>query len=201
MTELNVLQSLFAVFYAIFWGVVANAQPRWRAFNWPVAFKFTRTRRRLAVAIWLLNLAPVLVFVVFLVMFRGVTLEWAPSGVPWLAGLQIFLAIVAAQVPFALNRLWIGTLEHEPTRYYYQRSEELNLLAAHEPKLDEKDEGGVAISKVWSRGNLLASTGHLVVCIAAAVAINQGGAWRLLVGAGIVLFLIYVAVWALRSKE
>src|SRR6266545_4534529 len=98
MTELNVLQSLFAVFYAIFWGVVANAQPRWRAFNWPVAFKFTRTRRRLAVAIWLLNLAPVLVFVVFLVMFRGVTLEWAPSGVPWLAGLQIFLAIVAAQV-------------------------------------------------------------------------------------------------------
>jgi len=199
MSEPNVVQTIFMLFYAIFWGAVANAQPKWRAFNWPVALKYRRPRRRLAAAFLLMNLAPVVVFVAFFSTLACVTPESTSSWF-W-GGLQIFLAIVAAHAPFALHRLWIGTLEHEPTRYYYEVSEEPGLLPAFEPRLDStgKEPHSVALSKDWSRGNLIASVLHLFVCAAAAIALNQGRAWQLVASFGVFVLLCAIVVWAWRK--
>ena len=199
MTEPNVLQTIFMLFYAIFWGAVANAQPKWRAFNWLVALKYVRPRRRLAAAFLLLNLVPILIFVAFFSMLACVTLESTSSWF-W-SGLQIFLAIIAAHAPFALHRLWIGTLEHAPTRYYYAVSEEPDLPAAFEPRLDPngKESNSLALSKDWSRGNLGASLLHLLVCVMAAIALMQGRAWHLVVSLGVLVILCVIVVWAWRK--
>jgi hypothetical protein len=62
MQQLNVAQTLFAVFFAIFWGTSSNAWPKWKPFNWPLVFSSWRVARRVGLSVVLLNVAPVLYF-------------------------------------------------------------------------------------------------------------------------------------------
>jgi hypothetical protein len=56
------LQNIFMVFFAILWGALATVQPRWRAFRWPLIFRVPKVGYRLALAILLLNVAPIIYF-------------------------------------------------------------------------------------------------------------------------------------------
>ena len=49
------LQQVFMLFYAIFWGAIANVQPRWKPFQWHLFFAVPQARRRAIAALVLLN--------------------------------------------------------------------------------------------------------------------------------------------------
>ena len=54
-------QSIFVVFFAIFWGAVFNVQGRWKMFQ-PI-LSFQHIRHRFLFSLLILNVAPVLFFV------------------------------------------------------------------------------------------------------------------------------------------
>src|SRR3970040_2162923 len=56
------LQQVFMLFYAIFWGAIANVQPRWKPFQWHLFFAVPQARRRAIAAFGLLNVLPLIFF-------------------------------------------------------------------------------------------------------------------------------------------
>src|SRR5260370_14776177 len=60
--QIDSLQTVFMLFFAISWGAVANVQPRWHAFQWPLFFRVRQARHRCLVAFALLNLLPMIYF-------------------------------------------------------------------------------------------------------------------------------------------
>jgi len=64
MLQLGVPQQVFMLFFAIFWGAVASVQPRWKAFQFPLMFhpQLSNVFMRVILAIFLLNLLPILYF-------------------------------------------------------------------------------------------------------------------------------------------
>src|ERR1035437_2709521 len=98
ITGLNAPQTVFCLFYAIFWGLVANAQIRWKAFDWPPAFAGRRSEiklapswKRLKRSICYLTCLPILLF---LVLVAALNVP-APSTW-WRLMVQLLAASVAA---------------------------------------------------------------------------------------------------------
>src|SRR3990172_4153557 len=201
------LQTIFMVFYAILWGVVANAQPKWRAFNWPVAGTYSRPRRRVALAILVLNVAPILYFLGVFFLLRHVCVDERLVEIPGLRILpiraiaQVFLAVVPANAPFALYRIWIALLERNPDTYYYRAADPNNRPSSVEPINDPTGREGPALFPRWWRRNFLTGALHLAVCIVAAVALYAGGWWRGGLVCVILLFLAVVVVWGFRAAQ
>ena len=201
MNNPNLPQTIFMVFYAILWGVVANAQPKWRAFNWPIAFKYQRTRRRLALAVLLLNLVPLVYFILVFLALRRVTLEgaWSPAvfqGLPVQEGIHLFLVLVAAHAPFAIHRLWIASLEYRPERYYYDRPTEERPVGV-EPIWDRCGDKGPALFRTWWLKSLIVGLCYLFVCALAAASVGRfWGGWIVLLVLVIVAAICVLACLA-----
>jgi len=74
LTSLNAPQTVFCLFYAIFWGLVANAQIRWKAFDWPLAVagrsdsNYAPSWKRLKRSVVYLTWLPVFLFVVIVAL-------------------------------------------------------------------------------------------------------------------------------------
>ena len=76
MSSLNAAQTVFTVFYAMFWGNVADAMPRWKAFSWGHLARakqrkelqgyFDGTPDRIFMAVLLLNVAPLVILLLSL---------------------------------------------------------------------------------------------------------------------------------------
>ncbi len=166
MIAATTMQTIFMVFYAIFWGVVANAQPKWRAFNWPVAFRYARTRRRLGLALIILNLLPILYFIVVFWLLGHVNSVSAclPTSI------QLFLVVVAANAPFSIHRLWIALLERSPEKYYYSAATADRPVGV-EPVLDLQGKDGPALDPTYWKTNLVVALLWLLLALAAATAL------------------------------
>lgn len=162
-TELTLVQTVFTVFYAIFWGVVANAQPKWKAFNWGAAFQTGcgRIRRRGLLAVVMLNIFPIALYVV--VIYR---LHFAPVF-DWdvLGTKQLILAIIAAMSPFGVNRLWISILEFSPSSYYFeaQQRNDLGLKDLNEPSRED-----LGLQRRFALSNLVVGLAYLLLAFLAA---------------------------------
>lgn len=147
---LSAPQTLFCLFYAIFWGMIANAQVGWKAFNWPVALagygKAANAENkpawhRLKNALGILSLLPMLVFVVLLWLLDGAR----PAAFTLTAALQCFLALLAANAAFGVYRIWISRMEANPERFY---------LAVGKPELGEPGRDKIKLDQKWSKKNL-----------------------------------------------
>jgi hypothetical protein len=167
--ELNLPQTVFTVFYAIFWGVVANAQPRWKAFNWPVGFSKGRRRVfwRAVIALLLLNVVPITLYV--LLVFP---LQSKPAG-GWTfaGGRQLVLAIVAAVSPFGVHRLWISTLERFRERLYFDTACRNAQILTDGKRLEKEQEPSweeLGLRPEFARGNLLIGAAYVVIAFGAA---------------------------------
>jgi hypothetical protein len=136
--SLNVPQTAFCLFYAIFWGLVANAQIRWKAFDWPLAWAGRRqeayrpSKKRLWRSIWYLTVVPILLFLVIVALL---TLPPARGTAQFL--LQLLGAVVAAHAAFAPYRLWLSGIEKRPKDFYYASS--LPSSAPDPPDPDESE--------------------------------------------------------------
>ncbi len=120
MEPLNAAQTVFALFYAIMWGALANVWPRWKAFDLSlVAYPGNRAVRRWLLSFGLLNAIPIAFFVLILFRLRCWRLDaqWWPT-----AGK---LSVVMLQ-PFALIGfywVWVSILERFPTVFYPEQPE------------------------------------------------------------------------------
>lgn len=113
----------FALFYAIFWGAVANVQPKWKAFHWPLCFIKTTARKyvikRIGLSIILLNVVPIIYFGLIVHLLRSVGLGTAADVS---ARNLACYGIVPAFAVFGFSRAWLATMEYSPNTFYGSNS-------------------------------------------------------------------------------
>lgn len=118
---MNETQTVFALFFAIFWGAVANVQPRWKAFQLPMVH-FPRVRTRVLLSFLFLNLLPLVFFGYTLWMLQGPAtsnMEWTV----WKSAKLILRGVIPAFAIFGFYHLWIGIVERKSTVFYYQNQD------------------------------------------------------------------------------
>lgn len=121
--SLNVSQNIFTIFFAIFWGTVSSAWPRWKPFHWGLGLFKCKTGFRLVVALSLLNVFPL--------FFAGVTLHclsvvddsnYNPYGVvQWLV--LFIVSVVPAFSIFGMSRMFAALMALSPCSFYYSKEE------------------------------------------------------------------------------
>ena len=116
---MNQDQSIFTVFFAIFWGAMANVQPKWKPFQIPLAFSkwpFGRVAlQRVLLAFILFNIAPLVYFGWTMLFLDGAGIKvWDANGV----FLLTIRGIIPAFAVFALNHLWLAFIECKAEWFY-----------------------------------------------------------------------------------
>lgn len=108
---------VFMLFFAIFWSAVANVQPRWKAFQIPLMFKFRHVFRRVVLAVLVLNVLPIVYF--------GLVLWWLYRRDPGteLSAFEAAITLVVRGVlpalgVFGIYRIWIAIIELVPQKFY-----------------------------------------------------------------------------------
>jgi hypothetical protein len=106
---MNIAQQIFLVFFAIFWGTVANAWPGRKPFQWPL-LKHGPVFRRLILSMILLNIVPVLYFAWILSVLGA-----RHHGV--------IIALLPAFSVFGFYRIWLGLTQCVAGWFYYSETE------------------------------------------------------------------------------
>jgi hypothetical protein len=155
LLQLNIPQQIFTVFYAIFWGTAANAQPKWKAFAWGMWPHDRPVKRRLLLSLVLLNAIPVIYYAFVM---------WVLSTHAWYFhtwGLREVAKVVASVIPafatFGFYRIWTAIVQWKPGKFYGPPESRKKLgIELAEQDLDAK----------WVRGNLLFGFIYVVVSFA-----------------------------------
>jgi len=175
MIRFGVHQQVFMLFFAIFWGAVANVQPRWKAFQFPLMFdpQLSNVFLRVMLAILLLNLLPIIYFGYILWCMHG--RGPMPADSTFLAVTKILLqGILPAFGIFGLYRAWLGIVELRPLWFYKSKPTDVPEKYRHvEPtcRLNYKEqrcpsELVVVLGEDSGKGNILAALIYLNVgCI------------------------------------
>lgn len=150
-------QSIFVVFFAIFWGAVASVQGRWKMFHWPL-IRYRHVAARIGLSVALLNILPLLYFAWILFLLRN-----TPSTtVSQWSGAQTLLQVLAGLAPafavFGFYRLWLAAVEFSPTAFYQWEREQDEAIRGIEPTLD-----ALIIRREFAWWNLLFALIYLVV--------------------------------------
>jgi len=128
MTDQLTLQTVFMVFYAIFWGAIFNVLPRRKPFDWPLAFQrfqhgYRKAWKRVWLSVALLNILPLIFFGYVMWALNG----QAPPDHPLL--LRITVIVVRGVVPafaiLGIYRIWLGITEWWPHCFYPELSNEV----------------------------------------------------------------------------
>ena len=126
-------REIFLVFFAIFWGTAANAQPRWKAFHYPFVFDSPKILVRLVWSMLVLNILPISLFVFVLLRL--------PESMPGqIDTLSVLRGVVPAFAPFGVYRIWLSGIEGVPSMFYHDKAyiEAHRVLAkAPEPNREE----------------------------------------------------------------
>lgn len=164
MPLMNIVQTIFVLFFAMFWGTVGNAWLRWRPFHWPFALHHRRTLLRLATALCLLNLAPVVTAAYVLWLLAPVN-QGPTTLLGWLA------AVVSGVAPafsiFGFSRAWAGVMEIAPTCFYFTRAE-LRGLGYSEGSWEAEIEPSIETLRLdktlqWGRPDILVGALYVVL--------------------------------------
>lgn len=120
---MNETQTVFAIFFAIFWGAVANVQPRWKAFQLPL-IEFAPVRRRVLLSVTFFNLLPLLFFGWTLWILVG------PAASPinwtgWTVARLVLRGVIPAIATFGFYRLWLGIVECHSSLFYVETQAQL----------------------------------------------------------------------------
>lgn len=109
--------TVFMLFFAIAWGIVANVQGRWKAFHWTLFHKFPKTRNRAILSFIVLNILPFIFFgyVLWVLNHRGQTSSLNPLYSITELVLQSMLPALAN---FGFYRIWLGIIEFNPNWFY-----------------------------------------------------------------------------------
>jgi hypothetical protein len=104
----NVAQTIFALFYAITWGMLANVWPRWHAFDVTLKVKEgSIALKRWWISFGLLNLAPILSFIVIFMALKS----WRLSGPTWWDGIQLLVVMFQPFTFVGFYWIWISIVQ------------------------------------------------------------------------------------------
>lgn len=105
----NPAQAMFLIFFAIFWGTMVAALPRWKPFQLPLFLRFCPATLRVLWSIVVFNIIPLVYVAVILEIL-------SQSGVAaGLSGTQLVLrGVVPTFAAFGFYRLWLGVVEIFP---------------------------------------------------------------------------------------
>ena len=112
MDQCMTTQTLFAGFYAIFWGSIMNVQGRWLMFQ-PLVW-YSRIACRFALSFVVMTVLPVCYFVL---EFRCLGMSCANS-VPEVVG-----AVFSSLFIYVFYRFWMAVVETWPKVFYWSRSD------------------------------------------------------------------------------
>jgi hypothetical protein len=171
MDSLNVPQTVFCLFYAIFWGLVANAQISWKAFDWPLALAgradptYRQSWNRLGRSMEYLVILPIALFLILVAILASLPKQ---DHFGFRAIAQMFCAVLAAQAAFAPYRLWLSRIERSPGKFYYLHLEKHS--DPRKPKYSAQPNGELELllDPNWSRSNRKVAWGYIIISIAIA---------------------------------
>jgi hypothetical protein len=168
---MNESQQVFVVFYAIFWGAIANVQPRWKPFQVPLIFSKWSFGRKVLMRVFLsflfFNLAPLIFFgwtILFLFGPPACPQDWNVNFVGRLA----IRGIVPAFALFSFYHFWLAFVEFKGECFYAKDQDELppeckrvdNGSHVIDPTIKEL---GINRSNWWK--NLICALVYLVIAI------------------------------------
>jgi hypothetical protein len=129
----NTAQTVFALFFAIFWGAIASMQGRWLAFQ-PL-LGYAHVRRRLAVSFAVLNVAPIVYFTAAFIHLKGArNIDTGNTPDAWIG---LITAVMAAFAIFGFYRLWMAIVQSKPTAFYQREQEQPPELVAVDPSIEK----------------------------------------------------------------
>jgi hypothetical protein len=121
-------QSIFALFFAIFWGGIMSVTPRWKMFQ-PV-FTHIHIVARFLLSFFLLNVLPIVFFVYEFQKIRNI------CGDTWV---ELLASVFPALTIFVFYRLWMAAVEFCPTCFYqnaHARALESEAIRMVEPSIE-----------------------------------------------------------------
>jgi len=175
--QFGIHQQVFIVFFAIFWGAVANVQPRWKAFQFPLMFTQGlrwNVFRRVCLAVLLLTVLPILYFGYILYSTSLPGRGPAEGDKALMTVSKILLqGILPALGMFGIYRTWLAIVELRPKWFYKSDLKDVPDKYRHvEPtyRLRYDDDGKkhfptavVDLGEDAGKGNLLAALIYLIV--------------------------------------
>jgi hypothetical protein len=148
-------QQIFLIFFAVFWGGIASVYGRYKPFGW---LSGGRNLLRILVAIFLLDIFPILSFV-FVLWILGRN-PWKISVWDFENGTKIILVVLTAFGIFGPYRIWIGLVQQWPRSFYTE--ERIERLRCREP--DD-------VNGLLAVGNFVWGVAYLLTGLAAALII------------------------------
>lgn len=108
---MNNIQNMFLVFFAIFWGTMVAALPRWKPFQLPLFLRFGPATRRVLWSILVFNIIPL----IYVALMLKILAESCGNPSERLSVAQLVLrGVVPAFAAFGFYRLWLGVVEVVP---------------------------------------------------------------------------------------
>lgn len=165
-------QQVFMLFFAIIWGAVANVQPRWKAFQWPLVGRHRPATNRVILSVIFLNIVPLLLFA-----YVFWALKHHSSNQPnWPVTHLLFHGIVPAFALFGCYRAWLATVETWPSTFYSAKggvkAEWEHVEPTFRMEAETRDAAGKDLPIVYlgsntACGNLVAALVYAIVGLAA----------------------------------
>lgn len=148
-------QSIFVVFFAIFWGCISSVQGRWKMFQWPL-ISYQHVAARVILSFLLLNIFPIIFFAFIFFLLRNTPIT-PPSQWTFFDTLrQVVAGVVPAFSVFGFYRFWLAFVEFWPECFYQHEENQDARMKKVEPNLEKLDLGQDA----W--GNLIFSLLYLL---------------------------------------
>jgi len=123
---MNDYQILFLIFFAIFWGTMVTALPRWKPFQWPLFLRFRPATWRVLLSVVTFNIIPLVYVAMMIDILSQSTVK--------LSGCQLVLrGVVPAFAAFGFYRLWLGVVEIFPNLFL---AKEENEVKQYKPEND-----------------------------------------------------------------
>jgi hypothetical protein len=130
---MNATQTVFVVFFAIFWGVIGSVQGRWLAFQ-PILL-YGHIARRWILSFVVLNALPTAYFVVAFIHLRGGTNIEQSDNLT--TARELIAAVLAAFAMFGFYRLWMSIVQSTPTTFYQSRAGQPSHLKDIDPTIED----------------------------------------------------------------
>jgi hypothetical protein len=156
---MNVPQQVFTIFYAIFYGAMANALPRWKAFAWGARRSDPPSGRRAWLSMGILNVGPALMFVIFLMLLAGP--DWDLQRWNLRASVLIIGSLAPSLSNFGFYKIWVAAVEWK-SQYFYGDGD--YFKEAVRPFL-----GPEALKATYAAGNCLSGVLYILVPLVLAV--------------------------------
>lgn len=126
---MNDTQQIFTTFFAIFWSVMANAQPKWKAFHYTFFLRILQVTNRTVVSFLILNVLPIFYFSW---SFNRLGVASKDNAI----NQSVLHGVIPAFAIFGFYRIWVCIIEFLPRFFYREKDNNQYPNSYIEPTLE-----------------------------------------------------------------